>query len=103
MNDESRRDVVHTLVTLLVAKDGPKPGRMHCEDLGRQLILKYLFMKDDLGNGYVSHFCYVYIHVYCVHVCVLCFVLCLSVCLYIVCVCVSTLIFCASIISGILG
>ena len=83
MDDESRSDVVRTLVTLLVAKYGPKPGRTHCEDLGRQLILKYPFMKDDLGNGYVSHFCYV--HCVCahawmyIHECV-CVCVCVCVC-----------------------
>ena len=41
---------MRTLVTLLVSKYGPKRGRVHCEELGRQLILKYPFMKDDLGN-----------------------------------------------------
>ena len=54
MDDESRSDVVRTLVTLLISKHGTKPGRMRLEELGRQLILKYPFMKDDLGTGYVS-------------------------------------------------
>lgn len=54
MDDDSRSDIVRTLVTLLVAKYGPKPGRARCEELSRLLILKYPFMKDDLGNGYVS-------------------------------------------------
>ena len=53
LDDNSRGDIVRTLVTLLVAKHGPKPGRSRCEELARQLILKYLFAKDDLGNGYV--------------------------------------------------
>lgn len=54
MDDESRSDVVRTLVTLIISKHGTKPGRMRLEELGRQLILKYPFMKDDLGTGYVS-------------------------------------------------
>ena len=54
MDDDSRSDIVRTLVTLMVAKYGPKPGRARCEELSRLLILKYPFMKDDLGNGYVS-------------------------------------------------
>ena len=54
LDDASRSDIVRTLVTLLVSKYGPKPGRMRLEELGRALILKYPFMKDDLGNGYVS-------------------------------------------------
>ena len=55
LDDSSRSDIVRTLVTLLVAKFGPRPGRARCEELGRQLILKYPFMRDDLGTGYVSH------------------------------------------------
>ena len=31
-----------------------KPTRFQCEDLARKLILKYPFVKDDMGNGYVS-------------------------------------------------
>ena len=54
LDDSSRSDIVRTLVTLLVAKFGPRPGRARCEELGRQLILKYPFMRDDLGTGYVS-------------------------------------------------
>ena len=55
LDDESRGDITRTLVTLLVAKYGPKPGRSRCEELARQLILKYPFAKDDLGNGYVRY------------------------------------------------
>ena len=59
LNETSRGDITRTLVTLLVGKYGPKPGRAHCEDLARQLILKYPFVKDDLGTGYVSNAIYV--------------------------------------------
>ena len=31
-----------------------KPTRFDCEQIARKLILKYPFMKDDMGNGYVS-------------------------------------------------
>ena len=55
LDDESRGDITRTLVTLLVAKYGPKPGRSRCEELARLLILKYPFAKDDLGNGYVRY------------------------------------------------
>lgn len=55
LDDESRGDITRTLVTLLVAKYGPKPGRSRYEELARQLILKYPFAKDDLGNGYVRY------------------------------------------------
>ena len=44
-------------MTLLVAKYGPKPVRSRCEELARQLILKYPFTKDDLGSGYVRALC----------------------------------------------
>ena len=54
MDDSSRSDIVRTLVTLLVARHGPRPGRYRCEEVARRLILKYPFMKDDLGSGYVS-------------------------------------------------
>ena len=59
LDDDSRSDITRTLVTLLVSKYGPKPGRVQCEELGRQLILKYPFMKDDLGNGYVSMYVFI--------------------------------------------
>ena len=49
---------MRTVVTLLVSKYGPNPGQVRCEELGRQLILKYPFMKDGLGNRYVSVFTY---------------------------------------------
>ena len=54
LDDLSRSDIVRTLVTLLVAKHGHKPPKAKCEALARQLILKFPFMRDDLGNGYVS-------------------------------------------------
>ena len=67
LNETSRGDMTRTLVTLMVAKYGPKPGRARCEDLARQLILKYPFVKDDLGTGYVSNplyvlLCYISFH-----------------------------------------
>ena len=55
MDDESRSDITRTLVTLLTAKYGLRPGKNHCKDLARQLILKYPFMIDDMGSGYVRH------------------------------------------------
>ena len=39
---------------MLISKVGPKPIRNHCEQVARKLILKYPFMKDDMGDGYVS-------------------------------------------------
>ena len=39
-----------------------KPTREHCGSLARQLILKHPFMKDDMGNGYVSgNYMYMYL------------------------------------------
>ena len=46
--------MVRSLVNLLFAKD-TKPSRANCENLARRLILKYPFLKDDMGNGYVSN------------------------------------------------
>ena len=56
LNKESRNDITRTLVTLIVAKHGSNPGKAKCEEVSRKLILKYPFMKDDLGSGYVSTF-----------------------------------------------
>lgn len=46
-------EIVRTLVNLLFARFA-KPTRDQCEDFARKLIMKYPFVKDDLGNGYVS-------------------------------------------------
>ena len=48
--------MVRSLVNLLFAKD-TKPSRANCENLARRLILKYPFLKDDMGIGYVSNIC----------------------------------------------
>lgn len=48
--------MIRALVHQLFAKSR-KPTRSQCEDLARKLILKYPFVKDDLGNGYVSCLC----------------------------------------------
>lgn len=45
LDDESRSDITRTMVTLLTAKYGPKPGKGHLQELARQLILKHPFMK----------------------------------------------------------
>ena len=49
-----RNDVSRTLTTLLTAKVGNNPSTQQIEQVSRSLILKYPFMKDDLGSGYVS-------------------------------------------------
>lgn len=53
LTGSARNEMVRALVNQLFAKSR-KPTRYQCEDLARDLILKYPFVKDDLGNGYVS-------------------------------------------------
>ena len=50
-----RNDIARTLATLLAAKVGNNPSTQQIEQVSRSLILKYPFMKDDLGSGYVSN------------------------------------------------
>lgn len=50
-------DIMRTLITLVVAKHGPKAKRSVVEYVARQLILKYPYMRDDMGTGYVSYCC----------------------------------------------
>jgi len=56
LTDSARNEMVRTLVNQLFARSS-KPTRTQCEDLSRKLILKYPFLKDDMGNGYVSYHC----------------------------------------------
>ena len=63
LNETSRGDIFRTLVTLLVGKYGPRPGRARCEDLARQLILKYPFVKEDLGYILKLSLCIIYIYI----------------------------------------
>ena len=37
-----------------MSKVGPKPSRDHIEQVVKKLVMKYPFMADDHGNGYVS-------------------------------------------------
>lgn len=53
LTDSARSEIVRVLVTQLFAH-ARKPSRVDCEQDARKLILKYHFMKDDMGNGYVS-------------------------------------------------
>ena len=55
MNHTARKEIVQTLVTLLIAKFGSNPSKAQCETVARRLILKYPFMRDDIGTGYVSY------------------------------------------------
>lgn len=64
LNAKARCDIVRTLVTLLITKHGPYPTKSEVEHISRQLILKFPFMRDDIGTGYVSR-CVCK----CVHVC----------------------------------
>ena len=54
MFDSDARNISRTIVTLLTAKLGAKFGKDRIEHLARKLILKYPFMADDIGSGYVS-------------------------------------------------
>ena len=53
LTDSARNDMVRTFANLLIMKYG-KPSIRQCEELARRVILKYPFLKDDIGNGYVS-------------------------------------------------
>ena len=59
LSPESRSDISRTLVTLVTAKHGPHPGKAMFDEVARKLILKYPFMKDDMGSGYVSRIIHV--------------------------------------------
>ena len=54
LNPKARCDNGRTLVLLLTTKVGPKPTHDDIADVARQLVLKYPFMRDNIGNGYVS-------------------------------------------------
>lgn len=53
LSDSARCEIVRVLVNQLFSRTR-KPTRVNCENHARKLILKYPFMKDDMGNGYVS-------------------------------------------------
>lgn len=55
LTDSARNEIVRSLVNQLFAR-ASKPTRSQCEELARKLILKYPFVKDDMGTGYVSIF-----------------------------------------------
>lgn len=55
LTDSARSEIIRVLVTQLFAHSR-KPSRVDCEQQARKLILKYPFMKDDMGIGYVSYF-----------------------------------------------
>lgn len=53
LEESARCEIVRALVSLLFSRFA-KPTREQCGSLARKLILKHPFMKDDMGNGYVS-------------------------------------------------
>lgn len=53
LEESSWCEIVRTHVSLLFSRLG-KPTLEQCGSLAWQLILKHPFMKDDMGNGYVS-------------------------------------------------
>ena len=50
----ARKEIVQTLVTLVISRFGSNPSTSQFETVARRLILKYPFMRDDIGTGYVS-------------------------------------------------
>ena len=54
LDTDIRNDISRTLTTLLTAKVGNNPSTQQIEQVSRSLILKYPFMRDDLGSGYVG-------------------------------------------------
>lgn len=57
LTNPTRAEIVRVLVTILFSRFS-KPTRPQIGAMARKLILKYPFMKDDLGNGYVSQRAY---------------------------------------------
>ena len=55
LSERARNEIIRTMVNLFFTRSR-KPCRYDCGSLARKLILVYPFMKDDLGNGYVSFF-----------------------------------------------
>jgi hypothetical protein len=53
LTPNARQEIVRTVASQLFAKS-QRPTRSDCDQVARQLILKYPFTKDDLGCGYVS-------------------------------------------------
>ena len=76
----SRCDIVRTLATLIISKHGPHPTKSEVEHISRQVILKFPFMRDDIGTGYVTTNIII-------GMCVLCLCMwCMCVCMYRWCV-----------------
>ena len=54
INCKIRHRMIRVLVERMFSKY-PKPSRANCEELARNLVAKYPFLKDDYGNRYVSY------------------------------------------------
>lgn len=54
LTPSARNEIIRTLVSQLFSRAN-KPSRGMCEEYARKLILRYPFLKDDMGNGYVSY------------------------------------------------
>ena len=53
VHDSGRSAICRVLVDLLFTR-ATKPTRFQCEAMARRLILKYPFLRDTAGVGYVS-------------------------------------------------
>ena len=51
----NQNNIIRTLVTHLIVKFGSATTRNQCELAGKNLLLQYPHMKDDIGNRYVSN------------------------------------------------
>ena len=93
LTPNARQEIVRTVASQLFARS-QRPNRSDCDQVARQLILKYPFAKDDLGCGYVSSMlasvaCGSHDPCECACVCMcVCACVCACVCVR-VCVCAS--------------
>ena len=53
ITDSTRNEIIRVLANLLFSLSS-KPGRHHCNEIAKKLVLKFPSTKDQLGNGYVS-------------------------------------------------
>ena len=94
MNFKARCYIVCSLATLLNSKHGPHPTKSEVEHISRQLILKFPFIRDDIGTEYGTTNIWVCVCYVCV--CGVCGVCtggeCIRVC---ACVCVCACVFSA--------
>ena len=55
ITETARFEIVRALVNIMFTKY-PRPGRRDCDYVARKLVLKYPFLRDSMGNGYVSYY-----------------------------------------------